>query len=97
MGDPENWTTFESAPSNVPIWCVYGDDNWLKFGVFRKRDYPGRNSALWGYSVYRRQPGFRTLGVGPDWCIENKCRFFANQDDGLAYLRQATEPALSAL
>ena len=80
----------------MPIWCVYGDENWLQFIVCRKRDYLNQASALWGYSVYRRQPGFRTLGVGADWCIKNKCRFFASQEDALAYLRVATTPKVTA-
>jgi hypothetical protein len=54
-----------------------------------------RSGALtvWGYSVYRRSPGFRTLGVDLEkWAAGNGAQFFAEQSDALAHMAKITTP-----
>lgn len=59
----------------------------------------GQHVAVWGYSVWKGVPGFRTLGkdirsfaTGPDGVLE----FYVSQDAALARLRELTTPADSA-
>jgi len=88
----DNWLTFLTAPADVPLWCVYGHQFWPTMICCRIRDYPDGSRAMWGYSVYRRKPGFRTLGVGIEWADEHDCKFFVNQGDALAHIAMRTLP-----
>lgn len=60
--------------------------------------------TIWGFSVYRRSPGFRTLGRHVDvWINELKARgndmfeFYDDQDEALARLKAITTPGAGAL
>ncbi len=102
IGDPDNWTTMEAAPADVPIWMVYGPVSMPSLVCVRIKEYPPNyvkqgdpaSRAVWGYSVYKRKPGFRTLGVGRAWVEEHEARFFADQADALAHLAKLTTPKL---
>ena len=92
MIDPDNWLSFESAPADVVLWMVHGSEFSPSLMAVRIRDYPDSSRAVWGYSVYRRQPGFRTLGVGSSWTDEHSARFFVLQAEALAHLGKLTTP-----
>jgi len=63
----------------------------------------GFGRAIWGYSVYKRSPGFRTLGQSVnanqfgDWVGQNKAKFFLTQEEALKYLADLTTPKKSAI
>lgn len=78
---------------NRILWCVYGPDCFpTMFCCVIKT--ASRNPTIWGYSVYKRSPGFRTLGreVVGEWIESNNAKFFATQDDAFEYLRALTSP-----
>lgn len=78
---------------DVPLWAVYGPDCFPTMFCCKVLDHDTCGLTLWGYSIYRRQPGFRTLGVDlREWTAENKAKFFARQDDALAHLGKITTP-----
>lgn len=86
--DPHNPDNY-----NKVIWCVYGPDSFpTMFCCVIKT--ASRNPAIWGYSVYKRSPGFRTLGreVVDGWVESNNAKFFDTQDAAFEYLRELTTP-----
>lgn len=92
------------APLNTPLWCVYGPNCFPTVFCCMINEPNGGGRAIWGYSVYKRSPGFRTLGqmVGDskycgNWIEENSAKFFLTQDEAFDYLKQLTTPKKSAL
>lgn len=77
-----------------PLWCIYGVECFAHFFCCKiTHGYKGPN--IWGFSVYKRQSGFRTLGVNAEkWIAEQgyPVRFFANQADALEWLAAKTDP-----
>jgi hypothetical protein len=56
----------DSAHHNTPLWAVY-DWNGPAVLACRVNTLQGK-ATIWGYSVWKRQPGYRTLGVNlSDW------------------------------
>lgn len=82
---------------NVPLWCVYGSKAFPSILCFRLRESEGK-VIIWGYSTYKNQPAFRTLGTYLNIWVSNKENpvFFSNQDDALNYLRAIITPKKSA-
>ena len=92
-----------------PLWAVYGYDFTPSLMCCKLLAYTadhhllpvGANGAtvvIWGYSVYRGKPGFRTLGQDVEkWCIarsdEPRPRFFESQDLALEEMRKLTTPS----
>lgn len=77
-----------------PLWCVYGPDSFPKMICCKISNASGR-LTIWGYSVYRRSPGFRTLGLNLDeWATENNAVFFADQNHALGHLKKITWPRI---
>ena len=90
--DPHNPDNYDKV-----IWCVYGPDSFpTMFCCVIKT--ASRNPAIWGHSVYKRSPGFRTLGreVVGDWIASNNAKFFSTQDAAFDYLRTLTTPLCDA-
>lgn len=86
-----------SAHHNKILWCVYGPDCFpTMFCCVIKT--ASRNPAIWGYSEYRRSPGFRTLGreITEGWIEEHDAKFFETQNDAFDYLRELTTPRCDA-
>ncbi len=84
-----------------PLWVIYGPKCHPTFICAKLRAYdaahiiqpvgrPGANVCIWGYSVYRRVPGFRTMGTGIETLDDP--HFFSVQDEALSYLRKLTTP-----
>ena len=60
---------------------------------------PWGDRTIWGYSVYRRSPGYRTLGQSAKkWSeVSNMAIYFDDQEEALDYLRKSTKPHKSAI
>lgn len=73
------------------LWFVYGYDCFPSILCAKLILISGLN--IWGYSVYKRQGGFRTLGVpaGP-WIGANAAVAFDDQQHALDYLKKLTTP-----
>jgi hypothetical protein len=54
LGDETQW--------HKPLWCVYGHTAWPQVFCCKITNADRFGPTIWGYSVYRRKPGFRTLG-----------------------------------
>jgi hypothetical protein len=82
-----------------PLWCVYGPDCFPTLLCFKLRyqDVGGYNDiCIWGYSVYKKVPGFRTLGtIFSKWAKENSPKIFDSQEQALEYLKKITNPRCS--
>lgn len=77
-----------------PLWCVYGPACFPTMICCKVNDASGK-LAIWGYSVYRRSPGFRTLGrYLNQWTAENNAVFFADQNHALDFLKKITWPRI---
>ncbi len=53
----------------------------------------GPNVAIWGFSVYRRSPGFRTLGINvEEWAKHSSFEplFFTTEAEALEWIGRAT-------
>lgn len=72
-----------------PLWCVYGPDCFPSLICCRIKD-----GNIWGYSVWKRQPGFRTLGISLEAFAKERetPRFYAAQADALERLAKITTP-----
>jgi hypothetical protein len=78
----------------IPLWVVYGVSvYWPGVLCCRIRINEGV-PVIWGYSVWKRQPGFRTLGVPVKYWAESHafCHFFSNQTRMLEYVEKITTP-----
>jgi hypothetical protein len=90
-----------------PLWIVHGETCFPAIFCAKLRAYREDNALLpaggrgpvvcvLGYSVYKREPGFRTLGVEvTEWAKKSggmKPTFFDDQEEALALLRKLTTP-----
>lgn len=73
-----------------PIWCVTGAECAPSVFCCRIAKTTALNSqpVIWGFSVYKGDPGFRTLGQRLDVFREQNPRavFFATPADATSYL-----------
>jgi hypothetical protein len=77
---------------NKVLWCVYGGESFPILFACVIRTIT-KEPVIWGYSVYRRSPGFRTFGRRVDpWAQENNAKFFDEQQNALAYIGALTTP-----
>lgn len=82
---------------NRPLWCVYGPQCFPTMFCCKILHHPQGCLTIWGYSVYRRQPGFRTLGRDlSEWAADHEAVFFAEQIHALQFLANITTPAKGA-
>ncbi len=79
-----------------PLWIVYGRECFpqllcCKLNMTETLD-------IWGYSIYKRSPGFRTLGLNyHKWAATHAmCFVFAEQQHALDVLKEITTPKASA-
>ena len=84
--DPEHRAT--------PLWVIFGHVNEACPRVICVLVSDGA-PTVWGYSIWKRSPGFRTLGISLDSFIERHrdCIFFARKEDALAKLSELMTPA----
>jgi hypothetical protein len=90
-----DWKTIEQYYLDRPVWVVYGHECFPQL-VCAKLNIPPADGhvCIWGYSVYRRKPGFRTLGIrlGTFISEHNVCELYENQDEAIERLRAMTTP-----
>lgn len=85
---------------NRDLWLVYGVECMPTILCCRIEGLLHNEPIIWGYSVYRGEPGFRTLGRNVlDWmkALEEKYgwslwEFYLNQDQAFLRLRELTTP-----
>jgi len=60
---------------------------------------PSGKPVIWGYSVYKRSPGFRTVGHEVDTYIKQRSatKFFITQNDAALYMFDLITPPDSLL
>lgn len=90
----------------TPHWCVFGPSSFPKIICFTLHFWETNDSKykhlegynIWGYSVYRKKPGFRTIGKNfNDWIREQQLNgdmpvFFGNIDHATEYLKSILTP-----
>lgn len=94
--DPRLW--------DKPLWCVYGPECFPTVIACKVNNASGMGAAIWGYSVYKRKPGYRTLGQDLKRWVEEKTEeaqgdepvFFDIQLAAFDYLRGLVTPKVSA-
>lgn len=86
--DQANW--------NKPLWFVYGSEFYPQMLCAKLSDTAG-GLAIWGYSVWQRQPGFRTIGMNfSTWNVYSMCFVFDQQQDALDFLKTITTPKVKS-
>lgn len=99
----------DPANHGKPLWVVFGSRTWPQIICVKLFAYSvdhvllpvgekGPNVCVWGYSVWKREAGFRTLGTDVcEWAKARKlCEFYDTQDEALDRLRKLTKPAPAA-
>ncbi len=83
-----------------PLWLVYGHACAPTLICCRINDCQGK-STIWGYSVYRRKPGFRTLGLDVEAWREERgftlFEFYTEQPEAVERIVKLTTPSPKAL
>jgi hypothetical protein len=97
----------EPANHGEPLWVVYGDySRSPELMCVRLRAYDeqhellpvgvrGAYVAIWGFSVWKRRSGFRTLGMNvEEWAARYAFGpfFYDVQDNALEHLQRITSP-----
>ena len=84
--DPTNFEHQE-----VPLWAVL-DGARIECVMVNCRS---GGPAVWGYSVWRRSPGFRTLGISlaSYMARAREVEFYAEQQHALDAVKEATAPS----
>ena len=78
----------DPAHADKPLWCVYGPTCFPTMICCKIK-----SGNIWGYSVYKRQPGFRTLGISLEaFGQHDNPKFYATQADAVARISSITWP-----
>ncbi len=84
-----------------PLWVVYGPDCFPSM-ICCKLTMNSGELTIWGFSRYRRQGGFRTLGISLSTWFERFAgkhdrtpEFYDAHEDALACIRKLTTPGSS--
>lgn len=88
--DPQHW--------DKPLFVVYGSSAFpslLCCKVLHRTTYPDKDPCIWGFSIWRRTPGFRTLGIKlKDWVErETDPRFYLSQEEAFEAIRETFNKA----
>lgn len=81
------------------LWCVYGAYCFPTiYTCIIKRCVNWHNRPIvWGYSEYRRSPGFRTMGTDVEkWAADHDAKFFENKESAFEYIASLIEPRCDA-
>lgn len=95
---------FGKINHNVALWCVYGYSAFPSMigCTLRVHNHRGVESLnIWGFSIYKRQRGYRTLGISVEKFYETygkdfRPKFFRIQADALAFIAALTNPQRTA-
>ena len=79
---------------NIPLWCVHGHKSHPSIHCLMIVSCRDGSINVWGYSVYKRAPGFRTLGMSLEAFAKDKtiCYYFSTKQAALDYLSDILEP-----
>jgi hypothetical protein len=83
-----------------PLWCVYGYECFPSVFACTINSASG-TPVIWGYSVYKRSGGYRTLGLNLDkWIAEQNligkiAYFFNKQEHAMEFLSKLITPTLT--
>lgn len=87
-----------------PLWCVYGFKSFPSMICCVLIDGGQHGVIIWGYSVYKGAPAFRTLGVQFESWAGRQVKgrgtvfhFFEQQAHALEFIGSLTKPKKSAL
>lgn len=78
------------------LWCVHGFESFPEIFCCKILADAEYGAIIWGYSVYRGKPGFRTLGRNVNsWMRELKekfgCSMFEFYDDHAEAITRITQ------
>ena len=98
--DPNDPGSFDK-----PLWCVYGVDCFPEIFCCKILAHAEFGPIIWGYSVYRGVPGFRTLGQNVNtWTagLEEKYgwdmfEFYDDHGEAISRIVSLTTPAAGAV
>lgn len=83
---------------NKPLWVIYGPDCFPSI-LACKLKQKAEHVVIWGYSIYRRSPGFRTLGLQVEAWVERVRadtgmvpEFYDDHEEALEKIRKLTTP-----
>jgi hypothetical protein len=87
-----------------PLWLVYGINCFPSIICCKLESKLHGYTVIWGHSVYRRAPGFRTLGQNIETWMETERTlysaeffdFYDTQEEALERLRKLTTPGKNA-
>ena len=85
---------------NKPLWCVYGVNCFPSIICCTLKKSHDDKIIIWGFSIYKRSPGFRTLGVEVDaWIKRQKndlgyelFEFYDVHEEAIERIRKLTTP-----
>lgn len=86
----------DSAHWGIPLWVVGVKYKGLAdIQCIKIRDQSNGDPHVWGYSEWRRSPGFRTLGISLATFRDRfvSCRFYCDHDAALAAIKTASTPS----
>ena len=88
--DPQHW--------DKPLFVVYGSSAFpslLCCKVLHRASYLDKDPCIWGFSIWRRSPGFRTLGIKLKTWVEREIdpRFYLSQEEAFEVLRETFNKA----
>lgn len=91
--DPQYW--------DKPLFVVYGSSAFpslLCCKVLHRTTYPDKDPCIWGFSIWRRTPGFRTLGIKLETWVERETdpRFYLSQEEAFEAIRETFNKAAPA-
>lgn len=91
----KNSLDVNELPVGVELYCVYGPNCFPSiFSCVIRQHITGK--CVWGYSVYKRVPGFRTIGhhIGDFLNRYKNAVFFDKQEYALEYLSKLITPKI---
>lgn len=88
-----------------PLWCIHGVETFPTIFCCKILIHETYGPIVWGYSVYRRQPGFRTLGQNVNTWMENlkekygwdMFEFYDDHAEAIARIAGLTTPSAKVL
>ncbi len=88
MPKPTPIDPFDQQHWNKPLFVVYGSTGFPQMLCCKVRLNDGV-ATIWGFSIWRRTPGFRTLGIKLKTWVERETdpRFYLSQEEAFDDIR----------
>lgn len=89
--DASTWA--DGVPMDTPLWVVCGYESFPQvFPCIIRSNKDG--PVIWGYSIWKRNGGYRTLGIhAAEFVVRHDiCFFFRSQELALEYVGQLITP-----